>query len=177
MSFDLPTVQVVVAIVGGLVVVLGTIFGWLGKSLTWISSRLGAKPQVGVIAVPAKTMVLIPVSGSNALWWHMGAVGKQPAMQIVGDLNVTNISHYDVCVMGVKLKKPKATGHAVVRAQNSKLYSSSHIIPQGGLSDLRFDFFVQPSVRKVGERFTADVAIIDQFGNEHWLKGLEFSYR
>ena len=22
----------------------------------------------------------------------------------------------------------------------------------------------------------ADVAIIDQFGNEHWLKGLEFPY-
>ena len=98
-------------------------------------------------------------------------------MQIVGDLNVTNISHYDVCVMGVKLKKPKAAGHAVVRAQNSNLYGSSHIIPQCGISDLRFDFFVQPPVRKSGERFKADVAIIDQFGNEHWLKGLEFPYQ
>ena len=66
-------------------------------------------------------MVLIPVSRSNALWWHMGAVGDQPAMQIVGDLNVTNISKYGVFVMGAKLRKPKAVGHAVVRAHDENI--------------------------------------------------------
>ena len=106
----------------------------------------------------------------------MGAVGKEPAMQIVGDLNVTNISEYGVFVMGARLRKPKAVGHAMVRAQNGNLYSSTHMIPEGAVSDLRFDFFVQPPVRKTGEKFRADVAIIDQFGNEHWVRGLEFPY-
>ena len=97
-------------------------------------------------------------------------------MQIVGDLNVTNISKYGVFVMGAKLKKPKAIGHALVRAHDSNRYGTKHIIPQGGVSDLRFDFFVQPPVLEKGQLFKADVAIIDQFGNEHWLKGLEFPY-
>lgn len=98
-------------------------------------------------------------------------------MQIVGDLNVTNISKHGVYVMGAKLRRPKAVGHALVRAQHSNLYDSKHIIPQNGISDLRFDFFVQPPVRTAGQPFRADVAILDQFGNEHLLKGLEFRYQ
>ena len=121
-------------------------------------------------------MILMPESRANALWWHMGAMGNEPAMQIVGDLNVTNISKYGVIVMGAKLRKPSAVGHAFVRAQDQNLYGSKHMIPSGGVSDLRFDFFVQPPVRASGEAFRADVAIIDQFGNEHWLKGLQFPY-
>jgi hypothetical protein len=97
-------------------------------------------------------------------------------MQIVGDLNITNISKYNVIVMGAKLRKPKAIGHAFVREQNSNMYGTKHVIPKGGISDLRFNFFVQPPVRDAGQSFRADVAIIDQFGNEHWLNGLEFPY-
>lgn len=176
MPFDLQSAQVAVGILIGVLTVLGTIFGWFGKAWHWASFFFKPKPLVGVIEVPSKTMVLIPVARQNALWWHMGAMGDQPAMQIVGDLNVTNISKYGVFVMGAKLRKPKAIGHALVRAHDSNMYSSKNIIPQGGVSDLRFDFFVQPPVREKGQSFKADVAIIDQFGNEHWLKGLEFPY-
>lgn len=176
MPFDLQSAQVVVAIAIGLLTILGTIFGWFGKVWCWVSSLFKPKPPVGVIEVPSKTMVLIPVSRQNALWWHMGAIGEQPAMQIVGDLNVTNISEYGVFVMGAKLRKPKAVGHAVVRAHDSNMYSTKHTIPQGAVSDLRFDFFVQPPVCERGKSFKCDVAIIDQFGNEHWLKDLEFPY-
>jgi hypothetical protein len=30
--------------------------------------------------------------------------------------------------------------------------------------------------REQGKPFKADIAIIDQFGNEHWLNGMEFPY-
>jgi hypothetical protein len=176
MPFDLQSAQVAVGIVIGLLTILGTIFGWFGKAWRWATSLFSQKPAVGLIDVPSKTMILIPVARQNALWWHMGAMGDQPAMQIVGDLNVTNISKYNVVVMGAKLRKPKAVGHAMVRAHDSNIYGQKHSIPQGGISDLRFDFFVQPPVNEKGKLFKADVAIIDQFGNEHWLKGLEFPY-
>ena len=176
MPFDLQSAQVAVGIALGLLTILGTIFGWFGKAWRWVLSLFRQKPSVGLIDVPSKTMILIPVSRQNALWWHMGSMGDQPAMQIVGDLNITNISKYDVVVMGAKLRKPKAIGHALVRSRDSSMYSQKHSIPQGGISDLRFDFFVQPPVSEKDKLFKADVAIIDQFGNEHWLKGLEFPY-
>lgn len=176
MPFDLQSAQVAVAVLIGFLTILGTIFGWFGNAWRWTASLFRPKALVGVIEVPSKTMVLIPVSRQNALWWHMGAMGDQPAMQIVGDLNVTNISKYGVFVMGARLRKPKVVGHALVRAHDSNVYGSNNIIPQSGVSDLRFDFFVQPPMREAGQSFKADVAIIDQFGNEHWLKGLEFPY-
>ena len=176
MPLDLQSAQVVVAVTISVLAILGTIFGWFGKAWHWTSFFFKPKPLVGVIDVPSKTMILIPIAHQNSLWWHMGAMGDQPAMQIVGDLNVTNISKYGIFVMGAKLRKPKAVGHAKVRAHDSNIYSSKNIIQQGGVSDLRFDFFVQPPVCEIGQSFKADVAIIDQFGNEHWLKGLEFPY-
>lgn len=133
MPFDLQSAQFAVSIVIGLLTILGTIFGWFGKAWRWASSLFRAKPSVGIIDVPSKTMVLIPVSRQNALWWHMGAMGNQPAMQIVGDLNVTNISKYGVFVMGAKLRKPKAVGHALVRTHDSNMHSQKHIIPAARL--------------------------------------------
>ncbi len=168
--FNLQTIQIAVAIVIGLLTILSTIFGWFGKVLRWVSSAFKSKPPVGIIDVPKKTMVLIPESRQNALWWHMGSKVDQPIMQIVGDLTVTNISKYGVFIAGAKLRKPKTVGHASVRGQNSNM------IPQGGVSGLRFLFFVQPPRCEKGETFRADVAIIDQFGNKHWLKRLEFPY-
>lgn len=176
MPIDLQSAQIVVGIVVSLLAMLGTFFGWFGKAWRWATALFRPAPLVGVIDVPRKTVILIPISRQNALWWHMGSMGDQPAMQIVGDLNVTNISKYGVYVMGARLRKPKAVGHVLVRAHDSNMYSTKHIIPQGGVSDLRFDFFVQPPVCEKGKPFKADVAIIDQFGNEHWLKALEFPY-
>ncbi len=174
--FDLQAIHFAVATVATVLVILGTVFGWFGKAWRWLTALFKPKPAAGVIDIPKKTMVLIPMSRSNALWWHMGSIGGKPAMQIVGDLNVTNISKYGVIVMGAKLRRPAATGNALVRAHNANVYSSKHVIPEGAVSDLRFDFFVEPPVCKEGEVLTGDVAIIDQFGNEHWLKGLRFPY-
>jgi len=176
MPFDMQTVQVAIAIGVGLLTILGTVFGWFGKVWNWASSLFTSKGSSATLEVPKKTMILLPMARPNALWWHMGSMGKSPAMQIVGDLNVTNISKYDVFVMGAKLKRPKAIGHAVVSDPDGGPYSSYNPIPSGGIGDLRFDFFVQPPVREKGQQFRADVAIIDQFGNEHWLKKLEFPY-
>ena len=176
MPFNLQDAHVAVGAILSLLTIFGIIFGWFGKLFDWAAKLLTKKPSTSVIDVPTKTMVLMPIARQNALWWHMGTMGDQPMMQIVGDLNVTNISKYGVFVMGAKLRKPKAVGHAFVRAQDSDMYDAKNVIPQGTISDLRFDFYVQPPVCQKGKPFKADVAIVDQFGNEHWLKGLEFPY-
>ena len=176
MLYDLQSAQIAVAIAVGVLTIFGTIFGWFRKTWLWTRSRFKRGASPGTIDVPTKTMILIPTPRANALWWHMGAIGNEPAMQIVGDLNITNISKYGIFVMGARLRKPNAIGHALVRAQNQNLYDSKHLVPPGAVSDLRFSFFVQPPVQAEGKAFRADVAIVDQFGNEHWLTGLRFPY-
>lgn len=105
MPFDLQTAEIAVTVVMGLLTIVGTILGWFGSAWRWMSSVFKRNHPVGVIDVPSKTMILIPVLRDNALWWHMGTMGNQPVMQIVGDLNITNIYKYGVFVMGTKLRK------------------------------------------------------------------------
>src|SRR5262249_8416845 len=119
----------------------------------------------------------IPMARPNSIWWHMGEMSGQPLMQIVGHLNVTNISNVGVRVMGVRMRKHKATsGHVLVRSNEAQEYSSKTVIPVGAVSDLMFDLYVQPPVSEKGTLFKADIAIIDQFDNEHWLNDVEFPY-
>ena len=176
MATDLESLKIAVGVAAGVIAILGTIFGWFGKAWVWFAALIRRKPSSGLIDVPTKTLILLPMSRANSFWWHMGSMNGQPAMQIVGDLNVTNISKSDVVVMGAKLRKPKATGNAIVRAQGSHVYGTDHVIPERGITDLRFDFSIQPPVIKQGKSFKADVAVIDQFGNEHWINGIEFPY-
>jgi predicted ATPase len=79
-------------------------------------------------------------------------------------------------VVGAKLRKPKAIGHVLVSCHDSYMCSSKQVIQRGVVSGLCFDFLIQPPVCEKNKSFKADVAIIDQFGNEHWLKGLVFQY-
>src|ERR1035437_1069812 len=126
--------------VAGLGIFLAAVLKKFGEdAYVLIKSKwFGPKPSGGVIDVPSKTMVLIPVSGQSAFWWHMGSSGDQPLMQIVGRFNVTNISKHSIFVMSAKLRKPKAVGYAHVRAQKSNTFSDRHSIPPGGVSELSF---------------------------------------
>jgi hypothetical protein len=170
---DLQTISIAVGIGVGLLTILGKVTGFFG----WVVAKIKAPSQKSPVLyeIPPKTIILVPVSSPNAFWWHMGSSGDQPAMQIVGDLTVTNICKYKVLLTAAKMRKPKAMGHVMVRDVNSNYYGS-YMIPEGGVSDLRFDFWVMPPVRNKGETFKADIAIMDQFGNEHWLKNIEFLY-
>jgi hypothetical protein len=176
MPFDLQTISMAVGSALGVLTILGIVFGWFSKAGRWVYSFFLVKPSVGVIDVPTKTLILIPVARHNSFWWHMGDASGEPVMQIVGDLNVTNISKFGVVLTGARMRKPKATGNAIVSTHDSQTYSSNNVIPVGAMGDLRFDFLVQPPVREKGNLFKADIAIVDQFGNEHWLKGVEFPY-
>ena len=96
-------------------------------------------------------------------------------MQIFCDVTVRNVCKHDIFVTTAKLKKPKALEPGDVDDLNSQ-YSGRYIIFNGIRTDLRFNFRFKPLVREKGQSFKADVAIIDVFGNEHWLKGVDFPY-
>jgi hypothetical protein len=105
----------------------------------------------------------------------MSLTGDQQAIQIVGGVTVTNIRNHPIYVTAAKLKKPKAWEHGDVNGLDSQ-YSGRIMIPAGDMVDLWFQFGVMPLVREKGQSFKTDVAIIDLFRNEHWIKGIEFPY-
>jgi hypothetical protein len=100
----------------------------------------------------------------------MGSTAGQPMMQIVGDFDVTNMTTYPIVLSAVKMKKPKYYGHVTV------WHESNNQIPPGALRKIRFHFHLSPPFLKQGEPLEADIAVLDQFGNEHWIRNVHFRY-
>jgi len=169
---DLTTISIIVGISVGVVTILGTIFGWFGKIWIWLTTIFQRKQHSGLIRIPKKTIKFLPRQiGRHPYWWHMGGRGGKPAMQIVGNILITNICTMNVVLAGVKLKKPKVRGHIMISQSDP-----SDVVPVRSVCNAMFDIWVQPPVKKEGETFKAQVAILDQFGNEHWEK-IEFEYK
>ena len=133
------------------------------------------RPSSATYDIPRKTLILLQPQ-HNATWWHMGAMGKEPAMQVVADLRVTNISRYNILISAVKLKMPKVIGHAGI-IDHAVEENGEFLIPENGTCRVRFHCWVVPPVKQKDQDFVADIALIDQYGNEHWMKKVKFTYK
>jgi hypothetical protein len=176
MAVDLTTLKTTIGVVIGILTILGVIFGWFKNAFVWARGFFQHPRSTALIEIPGRTVVLQPDPRPNLFWWHMGRSGDKPAMQISGHFTVTNICKYKILITAAKMRKPKALGHALVKDLQSNYYGS-YMIPEGGVTGLSFDFWIMPPAKKEGENLEADVAILDQFGNEHWVKNIEFTYR
>ena len=122
-------------------------------------------------AVPSKTILIVPHQYRKP-WWHMGAEAGNPAMQITCDLYVTNITEREIHLVGARLRNPDDEG--TVHALGGGVVAT---IPAGGTAEVMTDFWVNPAVLEKGRELRADVALRDQYGNEHWIKGVRFEYQ
>ena len=170
---NLNNLSILIAILIGIASIIGIITGFFKKFWKWIRKIFISSSAT--FDIPKKTIIIVPQAHRKSTWWHMGRSGDKPAMQISGDFTVTNITKSNILLTVAKMKKPKALGHVMVKDLNSQ-YHGSYYIPSGATTKLTFDFWIIPPIKEVKQNFTADIAIVDQFGNEHWIKKVEFKY-
>ena len=139
------------------------------------------RPKHGMV-IPKQTLILLPSAsgGPYALHWGLGNAGNVQGMQIGGRLQATNTSSYGVRCSGLKLLKPKGvelfTQHLSVLDPETGTSSSIVMIPSRSIGELSFLFFVTPVTATPGKTLVASIAVVDQFGNEHSLRNLQFKY-
>lgn len=121
---------------------------------------------------PAKTMFVLPVDSDT--WWHLGSRGGLPAMQIVATFRVTNVSDWPVHIHTALLKTPAWTANHVLMSWPEGHRASIFPIPPRATVVVMCDFWVQPPTLTPGTPLTSDIALVDQFGNEHWCPGIVF---
>lgn len=121
--------------------------------------------------VPRETMRLVPQYHHN--WWSLGSSKGEPAIQVVCDWYITNISDVDALICEVSLRKPKTIGHIFVRHPHQNIYGD-YSIPPGCTTEARADFWIQPPVCKEDEPLIIDIDFVDQFGNSHRVRKVKF---
>ncbi|HYA85665.1 MAG TPA: hypothetical protein VEI57_01185 [Nitrospirota bacterium] len=161
-----------------LIVSVLTIVGFISGFFKWGWEAIRGTIEGGEheIHIPTKTISIVANPSPNSTHWHLGGIASQPQMQVVGHFLVTNITHLNVIVPVVKLRKPHVLGFVTVKAVNSDAHGQFHI-PPGHTTDLMFLLWITPPVKNPGETLKVDVALVDQFDNKHWLKNVEFYYQ
>lgn len=161
----------------GIILGIFAVIAYLKGFFSWFWGKIKSiiPNEEAAIKIPKRTLVLVIKGTGHQSWWHMGKSGDEPAMQIVAHFTATNISNFGVLPTSAKMRKPKYLGHVMAKKHDDNIYGS-YIIPKGIITELSVDFWITPPIKNKGELLKADIAIIDQFGNEHWIKNVEFRY-
>jgi len=166
---DLDDLSKIVGIIGVIVTSLGVVFvavlGLSRKVRDWITRRVAFSAQ----GVPRRTITTV-LQNEELCWWNEATMQDQPAMQVHGDVMVANISDKWISLPVAQIGKSRTLGTATIKNHTSTLQPSERA-PCG------FMFFVQPPVKMKGKTFIADVALVDQFGNSHWMRKMKFVFR
>ena len=121
--------------------------------------------------VPRQTLRIL--AQTRGCWWHMGSVADKPAMQVVADWHITNITEGPVYLLKARIAKPLTEGSVFTRHPKQDVYGRYPILPRA-TTEARSDFWITPPVRNVGENFKTTVVLTDQYGNDHKLKNVIF---
>ncbi len=129
---------------------------------------------------PYRTITITNVNRPNSCWWHMGKDGikGKDTMQVIADFLITNITDTEnIALSGALIgrkKKIRATIHVILA--RSRMAPAGYIITPRAMVEVSIECWVQPPIKKVGEPYIEDIAIVDNFGNEHWFDKCHFIY-
>jgi len=159
----------------GLIAAVVTIIGGIFAAIKWGKGVLGKlwhfvfryKPRV-----PRETVKVLPQV--HGCWWGEGSVSGKPAMQVVGQWHVTNITGDPVQLLGTRIGRPRTDGHVLTRHPNENIFGRYPILP-GQTTEVHSNFWIAPPVRKVGEDLKVTVFLTDQYGNDHKIKNVVFN--
>jgi hypothetical protein len=166
--------NLIIGLLASAVTVLGFASGVFQRAWKAIL-RTGRESESSPLYKIPRTTVRVLVTGERSCWWHMGKAGDAPTMQVVARFTVTNITRYNIRLPLGKIRKPRILGYCTVKNVDSPLHGQ-YAIPPGATTEVSLDFWISPPMRKEGEDLVGDLAVVDQFGNEHWLRKVRFIY-
>jgi hypothetical protein len=157
----------------------GTVLAGIVKFFFYLYDEIMKRASSKGHTLPGETLRIAMKSEHN-YWWHMGGIGNNPAMQIVGDFLVTNISATPVRIPQMELRyglwgRKRVRGGIIVEGPN-QMYGMYDIAPNA-TPDSRADFWIFPPAQNANQPFVAhSIVFYDQFSNKHSLKKVRFGY-
>jgi hypothetical protein len=136
---------------------------------------------------PKKSLIFL-LQHERSYRWRMGEINDKPAMQIIADFYLTNITHEDVFLLKTYFVPYHGTGwfpsslsvEGKAFVKNHGVTGGApgqHTIPPGFTCEGHADWWIQPPIRRDGETLTGRSCFVDQFDNEHWTAAVKWKCR
>jgi hypothetical protein len=169
-------------------VVGGAVGGWWLKEL---SERLKVRRET-LPYIPKQTVRIVELPKGKFLWRHAEDTNKV-GMFIFAHFSVTNVTTRPVLLTSALLTNPKTTADIDLQSVGPSSKQSNfndpnydprqdtnipgqHQIPPLETMQGRARFWVPPPLLPYGRNFRTSLAVIDRFGNKHWIKNVEVRY-
>lgn len=153
-----------------LVVALGVVgsaiafFDYVKQLFSWSCKWLGKPWGSGQ---PTRRITFAVTPDYSQCYWQEGGRGAGPHMLVICGLHIANAGPAPQGqVVDVYIRSPLS--HATNYVDPQLLY------PRGLALTLPFNFEIAPPVVSSGEKFVADVVVVDQFGEEHTAEQVTF---
>ncbi len=127
--------------------------------------------------IPRETIRVVKHRRENR--WNLGKINGKPAMQINGNLYVTNIFNNNIRILSAeiitprKAKKNCVRNNVLTRHYQNNIYGSYELVPNI-TTELSIDFWIQPPIIKENKDLKLTIVLVDQFDNRHKIKNLLF---
>jgi hypothetical protein len=148
------------------------VFTWLGR----IPLKSLAKSRLRSASTATHVIDVALRPDGPATWSAATIVNDRPMVRLCADVNVVNTSDTKVILISAKLKKPATEGLIRVHDPRSGTTQTRALDPFASACASVF-FFVPISPPPAGTTVVADVGLVDQFGNTHWLEKVRFRGR
>jgi hypothetical protein len=136
---------------------------------------------------PKKSLIVFPQHERPHLW-RMGKLNDKPAMQIIADFYLTNITQEDLFVLKTYFVPYHGKGwipsslpvEGNVFVMNHVVAGGApgtHKIPPGFTYEGHADWWIQPPIKNEGQTLTGRGCFVDQYDNEHWTAVITWKYR
>jgi hypothetical protein len=137
-----------------------------------------------------KKSLMVCFQHERSYRWRMGNINEKPAMQIIADFYLTNITHEDVFVLKTCFIPYHGTGWfpSSLPVEGNAFVKKNHVvaggapgkhlkIPPGFTCEGHADWWIQPPIRSEGQTLTGRSCFVDQFDNEHWTAAVKWKCR
>ena len=156
------------------------------KIFQWIWGRLSGRAAAEgyPTKLPRKTIKIARMPRLNALAWGEAMMANKTAIQMVADLNVTNVSGGPIRILSARIRYRlgwswRLRNHMTdVNVQDIRSgYSGGYDIASGATVKVRVaNVFREKNRPAPNTVVVADIALVDQFNNEHWLRRQRFKH-
>lgn len=146
------------------------------KIWTQIKKRLSNNSS----RIPKETLRFVLQPPFPGAGWNYGTKkdGKRTRKIIFAACKfyVTNITRGNILITATYMKKPlsESTTPMVQEPPPQSHYWGMYPILPGHTTEMQANYILDHTVCKKGQVLQADIVVLDQFGNEHVIKGIKF---
>jgi len=115
------------------------------------------------------------VADDRVTFWSIGRLGTEEVTSISGTWHVTNVSAANVCLLRFRIRGENLE-HMMI-SSGGQFAGQQGLVPARKMEQIDAHGIIRRKVQQPRQAFVADVIFTDNYGDDHRVRKVNFTYR